>query len=79
MTTGRPPNNAPALAWDYRRVIELVQVLSNESDFMRDHALRTLASLWKVKMYYDNGKFNRDETIRALARHALEHGREKAT
>jgi len=68
MTAGRKPNNEPATAED--RAILLVQVLASNAG---DEGLLALCAAWNVAPVRD---FTGHGTIRALARHALEHGRE---
>ena len=71
MTAGRKRNNEPALAWDYRRIKALVDVLAlDESD--ASIAALQLCRDWGVAPRRDLDGYG---TIRALARHALEYSR----
>jgi hypothetical protein len=75
MTAGNKRSAQPATAYDHRRAILLVQVLALESELNRELALRALARSWNTITYYADGKFDVADTICALAKHALEHGR----
>jgi hypothetical protein len=80
MPPGRPPNRQPALAYDYRRYIALVQVLARAGD---DEAIRALCEQWEVEIVEDRsvppykGRYymNVWATIRALAKHVIEYHR----
>lgn len=75
MTAGNKRGQQPATAYDHRRAITLVQVLALESELNRELALRTLARSWGTITYYADGKFDAADTIRALAKHAIEYHR----
>lgn len=69
---GRKPNTQPALAWDKRRALLLVQVLASNDPYQ---GIGVLCDAWGVE-WSQGGMM---ETIRALAKHALEHGRDEGT
>lgn len=63
----RKPNNTPATAYQYRRCIELVQVLAIVSPAAKMAGLKALAQAWGVE--WDS--LSVAATIYKLARHAL--------
>ena len=65
---GRKRNNQPALAYDYRRALALVQVLAIEDAIARMRAARELAHLWGIPD-------GRGPLLTRLAQHALGHAR----
>lgn len=68
---GRPPNNEPATAYDYRRMKTIIDILAmDKSQGLKLTDLRTIAHGWKVG---DDGDFN--TLLQRLAQHALEHAR----
>ena len=77
VTKGRPPRVQPALAFDKRHMIALVQVLALDGS---DEPIRALAEAWGVEIVEDRseppyrGKYymNQWATIRALAKYAIE-------
>jgi hypothetical protein len=68
-TKGRPRAQQPATAWDYHRALALVQALASDAPMS---GIAALCEAWGVPLGFDSV-----ETIRALAKHALEHGREE--
>lgn len=66
----RKPSDQPATAWDYRRAIELVQVLAIEAPVERWKALYALADAWGMNGYGDPAG-----TLHWLATHALADAR----
>ena len=82
MTSGRPRSQKPATAYDYRRAILLVQVLAMPPN--HDMALVQLCKDWGVEPTFDTTLesygvvlLRQHETICALARHAIKHGRQE--
>lgn len=77
MKRGRPPaNGQPATAWDYRRYIELVQVLATGDE----ETIRALCEAWGVQpIYGPSGTpyFFIMSTLRALAQHVIEYHRKE--
>lgn len=84
MTAGRPRDQQPAMAWDYRRVKALVDVLALDERAARK-GLKQLCKDWGIPMTKawsipyipsnPNDEYITEATIRALARHALEYSR----
>ncbi|MFA5377870.1 MAG: hypothetical protein WC455_19120 [Dehalococcoidia bacterium] len=79
MTHGRKPNTPPAMAWDRRRYIALVQILAGADT---TGPIQALCIAWGVRPTYDRtqedfGLIQMDmwATIRALAKHAIEYHR----
>ena len=74
MKRGRKPNNPPATAYDYHRVIELVQVLEMTDSYP---AIKALCEAWGVEFDESPWSYYMDIwwTIHKLAEHALEHAR----
>lgn len=78
----RKPKQQPATAYDYRRVKALVDVLALPNRVDRRKAIYHLCQQWQVSPIYvgmmdSTGLmfFEFDETVSALADHALEHAR----
>lgn len=80
---GRPRSHQPALAYEYRRYITLVQVLALDGS---DDGIRTLCKKWNVAPVEDRSVIPENnvwpldihETVRALAKHALAYHRVKS-
>lgn len=80
---GRPRSHQPALAYDYRRYLTLVQVLALDNS---DDGIRALCKHWNVKpvedrsVIPDSGVWPLDvaATVRALAKHAMAYHRVKS-
>jgi len=64
--------NKPKTAFDVRRYLTLVQVLSTEHHGRRHIALQHLCNKWDV----DNNMMKYDEVIQALAEHVIKYHRE---
>ena len=62
----------PATAYDYRRVIALVQALALADDVKREETIRYLADLWTSMKHRHPDYLPTDFVIRKLAQHALE-------
>lgn len=75
---GRPRNQQPQLAYDYRRAITLVQVLAIEDSDTRDKALRLLAQDWLGWIFNKHSDYGNDHITKRLSQHTLEHGRNPA-
>lgn len=79
---GRPLSHEPALAYQYRRAILLVQILAAGGS---DEPLRHLCKEWGIEPVEDRSEppyrgryyINVWATIIRLAQHALEHGRQQ--
>ena len=75
---GRPRNNEPALAYDVRRYLTLVQVLALDGS---DEHIRALCELWGVEIVEDRSEppyrgryyMNQWATIHALAKHVIDY------
>lgn len=80
-TLGRPRNNQPATAYDYRHYITLVQVLASSRS---DEGIRELCSAWGVEVVEDRsippyrGRYymNQWATIGKLAQFVIDHKNE---
>ncbi len=72
---GRPANNRPATAFDYRRMKLLIDVLALP-DWQALPALEILALAWTDLSPQEVREYNALELVRQLAKHALEHSRE---
>lgn len=82
---GRPRNNEPALAYDVRRYLTLVQVLAQDGS---DEPIRALCELWGVEIvedrsipphYSGRAYMNQWATIKALAKHVIEYHSKEQT
>lgn len=84
-TKGRPPSTAAPTAYDYRRVLALVQVLAIEDHAQQEKALLELCKGRDVDPAYmgsadDNPRWlHVIGTVERLARHALAYSREQGT
>lgn len=69
MKRGRKPNTEPATAYEYRRVIFLVQVLAiDKSEGLKLTDLRAIAHYWGLNIYGDFSTL-----LQRLAQAAIEH------
>ena len=83
----RQPNQKPATAYDYRRYIELVQVLAQ---YGSDDGIKALCEAWGVERVEDRSEppykragevyyyTNIWSTIRKLAQHVIEYHRNES-
>lgn len=72
---GRPRHQTPALAYDYRRAILLVQVLATMDIRGRRSAFEVLVIEW---LHYPEElavQVTDEKLLQVLAQHALEHAR----
>lgn len=74
---GRPPANEPATAYDYRRVVMIVQVLALKDPAKREEAIRLLADTWTDMKHRGINHLPTDYVVTALAQHALQHARQE--
>lgn len=82
-TKGRPPSTTTPTAYDYRRVLALVQVLAIDDAAKQEAALLALCRGWGVDPAYLGGESDFPRwvavmaTVERLARHALEYSRKQ--
>lgn len=82
-TKGRPPSTATPTAYDYRRVLALVQVLAIEDHAKQEKALLELCKGWGVDPAWLGSESDYPRwlhvigTVERLARHALAYSREQ--
>jgi hypothetical protein len=70
MARGSHARIQPALAYDYRRAITLVQLLAKDAPTV---SLRQIAGEWGMAIFVGD---TRDQLIQRMAEHALTIGRE---
>ena len=81
-TKGRPPSTTTPTAYDYRRVLALVQVLAMDAE-KQEAALLALCRGWGVDPAYMGSELDNPRwlavmaTVERLARHALEYSRKQ--
>lgn len=82
-TKGRLPSTEPATAYDYRRVLALVQVLALDDPAQQEAALLALCRGWGVEPAYLGSESDYPRwlavmaTVEKLAKHALEYSRKE--
>lgn len=80
---GRPPSTTTPTAYDYRRVLALVQVLAIEDHAKQEKALLALCKGWGVDPAWLGSESDYPRwlhvigTVERLARHALAYSRER--
>lgn len=68
----RKPATRPATAYDYRRAIYLVQMISNNAHI---YYLKAPAGTWGVATFSND---TRDDLLQRMAEHALEYAIKQA-
>lgn len=71
----RAEHGEPAVAWQYRRVIALVQALAIEDPIARYAAVGELSRVWRVEVKPGEAIIPGHKLIHRLAKHALEAAR----
>jgi len=76
---GRPPNNLPDIAYQWRRPIFLVQVLAEIPTREWSNALVDICGQWNIEPVMEVGhdRINFSKTLQVIAQHAIEVSRER--
>ncbi len=73
---GRPRSTEPALAYDVRRYLTLIQVLAVEDDQQRHMAIKHLCECWQVQPAVNTQGFIQYwATVNLLAQHVVQYHR----